>query len=186
VIDGTVTQLVGPRPFNVNVLNFTTLPAKDRNALTAFQAKVAELTRTLQGTVKLTEDLIKRTAHIKQALVNTPGGVKDLMAEAKTVEAGLDEVLFALKGHEPKASWEEVPPGHYPLQQRIQNIVYAMFSSTSSPGKSLMDSYEIVKEELASLLTKLKKIAEEDLKKLEKEMDAAGAPWTPGRVPELK
>ena len=186
VIDGIVTPLVGPRPFTVKVLNNTTLPAEDRGALTAFQAKVAELTRTLQGAVKSTEELITRTAHIEQALVNTPGGVKGLMARAMAVEAGLDEVLFALKGHKPKASWEEVPPGHYPIERRLRVIIRAMVSSTSAPGKSLMDSYEIVKEELAPLLVKLKKIAEEDLKNLEKEMDIAGAPWTPGRVPELK
>lgn len=186
VIDGTVTPLVEPRSFNVGLLNLATLPAKDQKALSAFQAKVTALTRTLQGTVKLTEDLIKRTAHIKQALVNTPGGVKNLMPKVTTIEAGLDEILFALEGHEPKASWEEVPPAHYPIQRRLRVIIRSMMRSTSAPGKSLLDSYEIVKEELAPLLTKLKKIAEEDLKKLEKEMDNAGAPWTPGRVPELK
>ncbi len=186
VIDGVVTSLVGPRLFNVKVLNNVTLPAGDRKALTAFQLKVAELTRTLQGTVKLAEDLIKRTAYIKQALVSTPGGVKGLMSRAGAIEAGLDEVLFVLKGHEARASWEEVPPGHYPVERRLRVIIRSMASSTSAPGKGMLDSYDIVKAELAPLLVKLKKIAEEDLRKLEEEMDSAGVPWTPGRVPELK
>ena len=33
---------------------------------------------------------------------------------------------------------------------------------------------------------KLKKLIEVDLKELEKAMDEAGAPWTPGRVPVTK
>jgi hypothetical protein len=32
-------------------------------------------------------------------------------------------------------------------------------------------------------LAKLRTLAEVDLVKLEKDMEAAGAPWTPGRVP---
>lgn len=186
VIAGEVTLLAGPLEFKVDVLNNTTLPAADRKALTAFQAKVGELTRTVQGASKLTEELIKRTAFIKQALANTPGRGNDLMPRASAIEAGLDEILFAFKGYEVKASWEEVPPGHYPIERRLRSIIRAMTDSTSEPGKTLIESYDIVMEEIAPLLLKLKKIAEEDLKALEAEMEKAGAPWTPGRLPELK
>jgi hypothetical protein len=44
----------------------------------------------------------------------------------------------------------------------------------------------IVREELAPLLLRIKKIAQDDLPRLEKDLDAARAPWTPGRLLELK
>jgi hypothetical protein len=47
-----------------------------------------------------------------------------------------------------------------------------------------MDSYNIAAAEFAEQLAKLHTLVEVDLGKLEKDMEAAGAPWTPGRVPE--
>jgi hypothetical protein len=35
-------------------------------------------------------------------------------------------------------------------------------------------------------LEKLRQLVEKDLKKLEEEMEAVGAPWTPGRIPKWK
>lgn len=46
-----------------------------------------------------------------------------------------------------------------------------------------MDSYNIAAAEFAEQLGKLHTLVD-DLTKLEKDMEAAGAPWTPGRVPE--
>ena len=44
----------------------------------------------------------------------------------------------------------------------------------------------VASEELAEQLPKLRKLVEEDLKALEKSMEAAGSPWTPGRIPDWK
>lgn len=185
IINGVMTLLDGPVEFTVKVLENTTLPAPDREALVKFQAKVAELTRVVQGSVKLSEELLKKIFYIKQSLVNTPGGIKQFMDRASGIESRLHELEFALKGHKPKASWEEVPPGHYPIERRLQEIIYAQIRSTAGPSQTQINSSEIVKEEITILLEKLKKIAEEDIKNLEKDMEQAGSPWTPGRVPEF-
>jgi len=186
VINGAATQLVGPTEFTVKVFENTTLPARERKALVEFQAKVAELTRVVQGAVKLTEELLKSTTYIKQSLVNTPGGFTGLMDKTANIQSRLNEIDFALKGHKAKASWEEVPPGHYPIERRLLAIIYGQIRSSSKPSKTQLDSSDIVKEEITPMLEKLHKIAGEDLKNLEKEMEQASAPWTPGRVPELK
>jgi hypothetical protein len=41
-------------------------------------------------------------------------------------------------------------------------------------------------EEFPPVLEQLKKLFNEDIKALETELDKINAPWTPGRVPELK
>ena len=41
-------------------------------------------------------------------------------------------------------------------------------------------------EEFGQELGKLRTLVEGDLKTLEKALDLAGAPWTPGRLPEWK
>jgi hypothetical protein len=49
-----------------------------------------------------------------------------------------------------------------------------------------MQMYDIIAEEFPPLLDELKQISEVELKALESELDAMGAPWTPGRIPEWK
>ena len=46
------------------------------------------------------------------------------------------------------------------------------------------EQLEILKAEFPPVLARVKK-AGEDLQKLDKELDAIKAPWTPGRVPVL-
>ena len=59
--------------------------------------------------------------------------------------------------------------------------------SMGSPTATHQETLRIVsEEEMQSALEKLKTLVEVDLKKLEKEMDAAGVAHTPGRIPELK
>ena len=56
--------------------------------------------------------------------------------------------------------------------------------SLAKPTQSHLDDYNIAAAEFADELGILRALVEVDLVKLEKDMEAAGAPWTPGRVPE--
>jgi hypothetical protein len=58
--------------------------------------------------------------------------------------------------------------------------------STSPPTQTHRDAYTIAGRELDIELGKLRMLIEKDLMNLEKAMEAAGAPWTPGRVPEWR
>jgi hypothetical protein len=49
-----------------------------------------------------------------------------------------------------------------------------------------MEQYQIASDDLALEIPKLRKLFETDIKALEKQLDAAGAPPTPGRLPEWK
>jgi hypothetical protein len=185
VVDNVVTPLGESREFAAKVLANATLAAKDRPGLVRFQGQVAELTRVLQGAMELAAELNGKLVRIKQALASLPGG-SAVMARAAAVEKELDEVMLAIRGLEPKASDEEIPPAAMPLWTRLSNIIYNQYATTSEPGKTQEEGVRIVKEELAPVLLKLKAVASEDLPALEKELDDAKAPWTPGRLLELK
>jgi hypothetical protein len=49
-----------------------------------------------------------------------------------------------------------------------------------------LDQYAAAAAEFEGTLTRLRQLIESDLQRLEKQMEAAGAPWTPGRIPEWK
>ena len=186
VIDNVITPLAESQEFEARILANATLAAPDRPALVRYQSQVAELTRVLQGAVELAGELNGKLARIKQTLVALPKGAASLLGQATAAEKKLDKIVYLIRGLEPKASDEEIPPTHMPIWSRLSTIIYNQYGTTADPGKSQMDGVEIVKEELAPLLLELKGIVQEDLPGLEKELDAARAPWTPGRLLELQ
>ena len=156
VTDGQPKPLAGPVPFGAVVLNNATLPAPDRAELVAFQKQAAELARTMMGSERLADEMFKRLAHIRQALAATP------------------------------ASAEEIPPAPVPLNDRLSAMTYSMWRSTSKPTGTARTAYEILQKEFPSVLQAITRIHQTDLPQLEREVEAAGAPWTPGRLPVLK
>ena len=185
-VRGEVTELIAPVEFEAVVLNNTTLPADDRSELVAFQGKVAKLIKAVRGAYNLSNDLMEKTQFIKQAIVKSPGLSPDLMKQANMIESELDEILWDFTGQKPKASREENWPAKPSINERLNSMAYAHWRSTSAVTKTQKDTYDIISEEFPPLLEKLKEINNVELKKLEKEMEQAGVPYTPGRVPEWK
>jgi len=160
------------------------LPAKDRKALVEFQKKVAELSRAVQGARSAASNLDKKIYDIKKALHRTPSAIHDLMNQARSIENQTKAILRALTGDRSISRRNENQPPS--IVGRVNGIVRAQWSSTSAPTQTMKDQYRIAGEEFEPMLAKLKKLIEIDLKKLEKAMEEAGAPWTPGRVPKWK
>jgi hypothetical protein len=147
---------------------------------------VAELTRVMQGTLEESDALAARLLKIRQTAVTLPGAAAELLPKVVKAEKALDEILFALRGHQARASFEEIPPAHFPIQNRVEELIGIQVSTTSKPGRNQIDSYGIAREELAPLVEKLKALTTVDVPALEKELDKRGAPWTPGRVLDIK
>jgi photosystem II stability/assembly factor-like uncharacterized protein len=185
-VDGEITPLSGPVEFKAEVLDNVTLPAPDMAELLAFQQKTANLTRAMYAANQFTDDLIKRVEYLKQAINNTPNADPDMMVQARTIEAQLDEIKWTFDGQDPIASQEENWPAPVPLSNRLSALVYSHWGSTSAVSATQIEMYDILAEEFPPILEQLKQISEVELKALEAELDAAGAPWTPGRIPEWK
>ena len=183
--NGEITELAGPVEFKATPLNNTTLPAADREALVEYQNKVTELSRTMRGTENYMEELMKKTEHIRQALHNTPGAPTDLARRARRVSEGLIAVEFIFNGTAATASWEEVPPEAVPLNHRLNTIAYSHWGSTAAPTQSQLRDWDILMEEFPPVLEKIKAL-DAEINLIEIEMEKYEAPWTPGRLPELK
>jgi hypothetical protein len=76
-----------------------------------------------------------------------------------------------------------LPPS---INERVGSIVGAQRMSTARPTQTQMDQYATAAAEFEGVLAQLRQLIEIDLQRLEKQMEAAGAPWTPGRIPEWK
>jgi hypothetical protein len=65
-------------------------------------------------------------------------------------------------------------------------MIYTQYISTSNVTLNQKRAYEILQQDYPPILEKVKKIESNEIKLLEAELEKAGAPWTPGRLPDLK
>ena len=142
--------------------------------------------RAIYAAQSITDNLIKRTQYVKQAINNTPDAPAGLLAKATEIELQLENIRWAFYGQSPKASREENWPAPPSINGRVGALVYSHWGSTSRVSETQMQMYDILAEEFPPILAQLKNISEVGLKGLEAELDAIGAPWTPGRIPEWK
>ena len=181
-VDGTVTELAGPQSFKVVADGVSAMNPADRAAQEEFQRKVARLYRAVSGAVHTGEDVESRLKTIRDALHEAPAAEKQLGAVADSIEQRNREILRALSGD--KALQKRNEPVPSSIEDRVSNIMDGERFSLAKPTQSHIDNYNIAAAEFSEQLAKLHTVVEVDLAKLEKDMEAAGAPWTPGRVPE--
>jgi photosystem II stability/assembly factor-like uncharacterized protein len=181
-VDGVVTELAGAQSFKVVADGASALSAGDRAAQEEFQRKAARLYRAVSGALHTADDLEVRLKAIRTALRETPAAEKQLSAAADLIEQTNRGILRALRGDQEMQKRQEPVPSS--INDRVEVILEGERFSLIKPTQTHIEDYNIAAAEFAEELGKLRALVEVDLAKLEKDMEAAGAPWTPGRVPE--
>ncbi len=182
--NGELKELAGPVDFDATVLNNKTLPETDRAAMISFRKDVAEMYRVISTAEKYYDELEMKTAYIRQAIQQTNGTTVEMKNKAQKAKQDLESVEFLFEGTPAVASWEEVPPEKMPLSNRLQEIMWGMWQSTSAPTSSMKMNYQILTEDIPGGIEQLKAIGTA-LEELDDELDTLKAPYTPGRVPKM-
>jgi hypothetical protein len=154
----------------------------DRTAQQEFLRKVTRLYRAVSGALHTAEDVQARLKAIRDALRGTPAAEEKLSSTTDSLETRDREILRALRGDIEIAKRSEAVPSS--ISDRVNSIMEGERFSLAKPTQSHADSYNIAAAEFSEQLAKLHTLVEVDLSKLEKDMEAAGAPWTAGRVPD--
>ena len=181
VVEGQVTPLGEAQAFQAVPVGTASLPPVDRAQLLDFQRKTARLQRAVLGASEAVSEAQERVALIRKALIDTPAADPSLAVRAREIDLRLRDVAEKLTGDEVAPARNEPSPPS--LADRVDNIVSGHWTSTSAPTRTLEDDYAIAAEAFAPILQEVRQLIEGDLAQLEKEMETAGAPWTPGRVP---
>jgi photosystem II stability/assembly factor-like uncharacterized protein len=182
--NGVTTPLAEPQTFEALPLGNATLAAADRKETVAFQNKVARLQRAVAGAVSTVEEGLTRIDLIQKALMDTPGADPKLVDEAGTLEEKLKDLNEQLTGDPIKGGHNEpAPPA---IADRVFQVVGGAWSSTSAPTQTHQTNYKLAAEAFAPVLEQVRKTVGEDLVNLENRLEAAGGPWTPGRIPTWK
>jgi photosystem II stability/assembly factor-like uncharacterized protein len=179
--DGQETALGTPQTFDVTSLNLSSLPPADKAQLLAFQQKTAALQRAVLGSVAAAREAQERIDLLKRAIDDTPAIDPRLGVEVRAIEGRLRDIQVALSGDSVmERRYEPVPMS---IEARVGAIVRSHWNTTGAPTGTNLRAYDLAAEAFAVQLEKLRQLVESDLRKVEGAVEAAGGPWTPGRVP---
>jgi hypothetical protein len=183
-VDGVLTSLGQPQEFQVVVEGQESMNSADRLALVEFQQKTARLQRAVNGAGEAANALKPRLVQIRRALLDTPSAPTRLLDEAASLDKRTNEILRALRGdNNARQRNMNLPPS---IGERVGFIAGSQRTSTNRPTPTQIAQYAAAAQDFQVVLNQLRQLIETDLAKLEKEMEAAGAPWTPGRIPEWR
>jgi hypothetical protein len=180
-VNGVLESLAEPQEFEVVPLGLPVLPAEDRDELLAFHRKSARLQRAVLGTLEVLTELEGRLDLLRRAARDTPGDTAEHHRRLRDLELALADLQVQMMGDSTISSRAE--PVLPAVAGRIYQIVSRSWTSSSAPTATQRRSYEIAAEEFDKVLSELRRLVGEDLASIEAELEAAGAPWTPGRLP---
>ncbi len=181
-VDGVLTPLPGSQSFEVVAEGVST--REDRAALAAFQDKLTRLQQALTATQASAAEARLRLEAIRRAVDSTLTLPPKLHEQTLAIEKNLGEIDLALSGDRIWRSHNEGTPAS--ISEHAQAAASPTRGTTGRPTKTAVEQYQIASDELAVEIPKLRKLIDVDIKSLEKQLDAAGAPPTPGRLPDWK
>nr|HPN37923.1 YCF48-related protein [Melioribacteraceae bacterium] len=181
-----IKKMVEPVEFNTVALRNTTLPANDRKELVNFQNKSYELARQIWGANKFIGELNGKLTVIRQVLSVTALADQNLIKKAGDLHLELKEISKKFERQSDSPSTEENPPSPVTINERLSTLIYTHWRSTSNITNNEKNAFNILSEEFPPLYKRLVQINEKDIKELEIELEKIKAPYTPGRVLEVK
>jgi hypothetical protein len=181
-IDGVTTPLGTAQRFEVYLLD-TDENAGRSAAIVAFQEQAAKLQRAMMGANSLAGELATRVTALRRAIEETPGAPAQLSADVRAIDSDLRAIREQLDG-DPTLNrrQEPTPPS---LMGRMQVMTQGA-RSLEPPTATQRRQYDILSTEFAAALVRLRAIADTRLRAAESTAEQAGAPWTPGRIPDWK
>jgi len=180
-VDGVISPLGPPQIFQVVVEGQESMSSADRVALVEFQQKAVRLQRAVSGATQAANALKPRLAAIKRAITETPSLPQRLQDEATALDRRTNELQRALSGD--SSARQRNMNTSSSISERVGYVVGAQRMSTARPTQTQLNQYSAASQEFEGVLNQLRQLIEVDLSKLEKQLESAGAPWTPGRIP---
>ena len=180
--NGEAVQLTEPEPFQLKALEGTTLPASNRGELVAFQKATAEFQRVFSGATSMLSDAGDKVSAMKKAVLALSNPTAEWLGELKEMEQSIADIRQEIYGDRRASTLDiDTEPS---ISSRLNGMAYAMYNSTSAPTQTMRDQLAIAKEAFGPVFQQIKTLMNTEIKAMEAKLEAAGAPYTPGRMIE--
>jgi photosystem II stability/assembly factor-like uncharacterized protein len=175
-----LTPVGTPQPVKCLPLHEATLSASDQAALRAFNEKTADLSRAISAADAHRGALAGRLPYLEAAAMSVHGLEGEPLAEIAAIKARLKEIDEALNGDALLTRYEG--QARMSLKGRTDLIVGSLWVTTSAPTGTYERAYTEAHDAFGKVLADLKAVHER-VRALEDQLERAGAPYTPGRMP---
>jgi len=183
-VGGVVTPLGGPVSFKVTLDPQSPLTMADHKARAEFTGAYQSLRRSVAGALEVANATNTRLDQLKRALDGTPAAPRTLHDSTRAAQKRLGAILIALRGDTAIAQRSEGTPES--ISERVNGIGFELNRTLAPATGTHRRQVEIAKGLFADELAKLKALVETDIPAIERDAEAAGAPWTVGRIPTLR
>ncbi len=183
-VGGVVTVLGGPVAFKVDLDPLGSLTLADHKARGEFQAAYQSLRRSVAGALEVANATNTRLDQLKRALDATPAAPLSLHDAVRAADTRLEAILIALRGDTAIARRSEATPDS--IGDRVNGIGFEQSRTLAPPTATHRHQVEIAKSMFGEELARLRTLVEMEIPAMERDAEAAGAPWTVGRVPTLR
>ena len=180
--DGRLQPLAPPQPFDVVPLDLATFTATDRAAVLSYQRRASHLQRAVLGTAKVLGEWKQRVKLLRAAALNTPREMIDPLLLLAEMEADLKAFHVELNG-DPTLRRRDTPAPRS-IRERVADALSNQLRVTSAPTATQQQELQHAEDAFEGLLANLRSFLHDKLTPIEFDLEAAGAPFTPGRLPD--
>ena len=177
-VGGEVTQLAGPREFEVVRMRQGALDGAEPAETVAFWQRLAGMMRKTSAANRVIESAREKVDAMATALQRSTAPAGELDAELHAVSQRLYEIAEQLQGRESMEQLNE--PQGPTIGQRMFVAMIGTGRSTYGPTPTHEMSLDIAERQFAEVRAELDQLVEERIPALEQALLDAGAPWMPG------
>ncbi len=178
VSESGVRRLGQPQTFEVKpVPNLP--PGTDPVAVAEFQQSTAELMRKAASVAAEIGRARERLRYLRAALLEAPRGEPALFARMDSVARALAAQDLRLRGDPARQRLDESPTQS--VMGRIGEVIGGHWETRQMPTATQRREIDRATTELQDIAREIIRLVEGDLTQVEAALEAAGAPWTPGR-----
>ena len=180
-VEGQSVDISTVQSFALKPLFEGGLVTADHQALLDFELQSDKLYRAVTGANRAMDEIQSRLDHLLQAATDTPTSTESHAQALRALNTRMHDLKVKFSGDSTLSRRAEPVP--MSITSRINQIVGGHWDSQADVTGNYRDSYAIAETQFRAALIELKAIAA-DLAEVESALQAEGAPWTPGRVPE--
>jgi len=178
-IGGEVTDLGKTQTFEVVRMREGTLPGATPAETVAFMKQLSELRGATDAARASIDEAVKRLDAIAEVLDRSTVEGNELGDATRELKTKLRDVRLLLAGDQQRRGMGD--PGPVSISRRLEVAGMGTRTSTYGPTPTHRRSYEIAEEQFEEIRGEIERVIRVELPALEKLLDDAGVPWTPGR-----
>ncbi len=179
-VQGETTVLVEDQPFEVVRMREGALEGADPEDVVAFWRDLTQLQRGVSAANAAIAELSTKADHLKTALDRSQSAPQELDDQWQAIRDEIYDLEETMGGNQSRNQIGELTRAT--VGERVWKLSAGVYNSTYGPTAQHLEQYDYARDEFADIRERINTLRTETIPAFEQELEAIGAPWTPGGV----